>query len=263
MYNESGYTGPRISGKSAKMLGVSEAFASGMSDDSVRILGRWKSISIAQHYRVIDPRKKLVLSRFMAENLCSNSGSLSFHPKMYSREDSLIGPGTNQSLSTGTARLRLVSSADISTPVIPSRISGFPRSMAKCQKSGSISGIGMQSKSCQTRPRSESRSKILGSGQKDGKQARIQVSTLIPTHQVLNTVSPASFLPPGSLMTPLRAISHLPLSNQVKEFCGEGASLVGVYPALPKTQFPEYFLPGESDLCLEEKQEFCVFVDLG
>ena len=39
-----------ISGKSAKALGVSLAFESGMSDEQVRILGRWASIQTARHY---------------------------------------------------------------------------------------------------------------------------------------------------------------------------------------------------------------------
>jgi hypothetical protein len=44
----------KITSKSAKSLGVSTAFKLGMSDDHIRVLGRWRSISTAQHYRAID-----------------------------------------------------------------------------------------------------------------------------------------------------------------------------------------------------------------
>ena len=44
----------KITSKSAKSLGVSSAFRLGMSDDHIRVLGRWRSIATAQHYRAID-----------------------------------------------------------------------------------------------------------------------------------------------------------------------------------------------------------------
>ena len=43
-----------ITAKSAKVLGVSTAFFLGLSDDQIRILGRWKDISTSQYYRSVD-----------------------------------------------------------------------------------------------------------------------------------------------------------------------------------------------------------------
>jgi hypothetical protein len=44
----------KITGKSAKSLGVSTAFMQGMSDDEIMILGRWRNIATSRHYRLVD-----------------------------------------------------------------------------------------------------------------------------------------------------------------------------------------------------------------
>ena len=68
MYRGTGYL-QKVTGKTAKQLGVSCAFKRGLSDDDVRLLGRWRSISTAQHYRSIDPAKLYAISKIMAETL--------------------------------------------------------------------------------------------------------------------------------------------------------------------------------------------------
>lgn len=58
-----------ITSKSAKSLGVSTAFKLGMSDDHIRVLGRWRSISTAQHYRAIDDTTLLeIFSRIILKS---------------------------------------------------------------------------------------------------------------------------------------------------------------------------------------------------
>jgi hypothetical protein len=52
----------KTTGKSAKVLGVTLAYSLGLSDDEVRILGRWRSIHTAQHYRNVEPRKIIKIS---------------------------------------------------------------------------------------------------------------------------------------------------------------------------------------------------------
>ena len=54
LYSEIGYS-HRVTGKSAKYLGVSTAFARGLTNDEIRLLGRWKSCETPQHYRQVDP----------------------------------------------------------------------------------------------------------------------------------------------------------------------------------------------------------------
>ncbi len=53
LYQKLGFA-QTITSKSAKVLGVTTAFFLGMTDDEVRILGRWKDISTSQYYRSID-----------------------------------------------------------------------------------------------------------------------------------------------------------------------------------------------------------------
>lgn len=59
---EVGYEG-KISGKSAKISGVSDSFKAGLSDADVRDKGRWKSLEVAQYYRRISPSHRLRLAQ--------------------------------------------------------------------------------------------------------------------------------------------------------------------------------------------------------
>ena len=62
----------KITSKSAKSLGVSSAFRLGMSDDHIRVLGRWRSIATAQHYRAIDDTTLLeIFSKIMLKTSSS------------------------------------------------------------------------------------------------------------------------------------------------------------------------------------------------
>jgi hypothetical protein len=53
-YASAGYN-QRVTGKSAKYLGVSTAFQMGLTNDQIRLLGRWRSVDTPQHYRNVDP----------------------------------------------------------------------------------------------------------------------------------------------------------------------------------------------------------------
>lgn len=57
-----------------KSLAVSTAFRIGMKDDEVRILGRWRSIATAQHYREVDDSTLLnIFSRLLIQPNLSDS----------------------------------------------------------------------------------------------------------------------------------------------------------------------------------------------
>lgn len=66
IYTKLGYP-RRITGKSAKVLGVSLAFSAGLSEDDIRILGRWKSADTARHYRSISPEKLLSIGASLTQ----------------------------------------------------------------------------------------------------------------------------------------------------------------------------------------------------
>lgn len=53
-YASAGYN-QRVTGKSAKYLGVSTAFQMGLTNDQIRLLGRWRSVDTPQHYGNVDP----------------------------------------------------------------------------------------------------------------------------------------------------------------------------------------------------------------
>lgn len=59
----------RTTGKSAKVLGVTLAYQLGLSDDEIRILGRWRSVATAQHYRNVEAGKILKLSGAITLNI--------------------------------------------------------------------------------------------------------------------------------------------------------------------------------------------------
>ena len=52
----------RITGKSCKYLGVSTCFSMGLTNDQIRILGRWKSGDTPQYYRNVYPGALKVIS---------------------------------------------------------------------------------------------------------------------------------------------------------------------------------------------------------
>ena len=63
----------RVTGKSAKYCGVSTAFKLGLSNDDIRLLGRWRSCETPQYYRQVDPMRLHNISRVM--NLSIVSGN--------------------------------------------------------------------------------------------------------------------------------------------------------------------------------------------
>lgn len=73
LYAIIGYHTP-TTGKSAKVLGVTLAFQLGLSNDEIRILGRWRSLSTAQHYRNVEPSKLLKLSTAISFETASQPG---------------------------------------------------------------------------------------------------------------------------------------------------------------------------------------------
>ncbi len=73
----------KITTKSMKSLGVSTAFRIGMSDDHVRILGRWRSIVTAQHYREVDDSTLLkIFSRLLIKSNLPESDEMKFKPTL-------------------------------------------------------------------------------------------------------------------------------------------------------------------------------------
>ena len=90
LYKKLGFT-ETISSKSAKVLGVSTAFFLGMTDDEVRILGRWKDISTSQYYRSID--HTTLLNIFSKLHLSPETKHDSSHSviKFSSFSDRLVG----------------------------------------------------------------------------------------------------------------------------------------------------------------------------
>jgi len=90
LYKKLGFT-EIISSKSAKVLGVSTAFFLGMTDDEVRILGRWKDISTSQYYRSID--HTTLLNIFSKLHLSPETKHDSSHSviKFSSFSDRLVG----------------------------------------------------------------------------------------------------------------------------------------------------------------------------
>ena len=65
----------KVTGKSAKMCGVSAAFKAGLSNDFIRLLGRWKSVETPQFYRDVDPANMRALGEMMAKTFKTNSNS--------------------------------------------------------------------------------------------------------------------------------------------------------------------------------------------
>ena len=63
----------RVTGKSAKCCGVSTAFKIGLTNDEIRVLGRWKSVETPQFYREIDPGRISNVSKVMNMALISGN----------------------------------------------------------------------------------------------------------------------------------------------------------------------------------------------
>jgi hypothetical protein len=103
MYAKCGYH-INTTGKSAKVLGVTLAFELGLSNDEIRILGRWRSLSTAQHYRNVEPQKLLKLGT-----------AISFETRSQGITTSCFFPATLQSDRQETSASSELWSADTQT----------------------------------------------------------------------------------------------------------------------------------------------------